>query len=499
MKKTARFLIVLLVVLMSLALFSGQALASTFDHCASALQAMGLFKGTATGFELDRQATRAEGAVMLVRLLGAEEKALASNYSHPFTDVPAWASPHIGYMYENGLTKGTSATTFTPQGICDLQMFSTFILRALGYTEAAGDFTYAEAADFARELGLVDIYSGSGDFKRDNMAAISYTALFAPPKGAKSTLLAQLIEQGAVDEGAAKPYLALFADFVQMNKVALPEYQAKTPMEIKLNLAMNMDMGEEGKADIKYDALLKLDASAVGEIESLGDVITAVKDTKIGMTNQASVIGGTPDDPLDMDVKLNLYLLGGVLYLDTDLGAVAGLPIPEKMKLDIDSLVDMMDLGEVDLNKVSLDEFLPLFYSEMQKDFPTLNIPDNTTSLPPVNPNADYYSIAWLKSIKFTEIAGGNKRIDITYINLSTETNVSMENTLVSFFLDKNGALTGLKMDMSMTVSKEDQSNVKVTLQMECHITKAGKEVKITLPGKAGDYIDMSELLRDML
>ena len=51
---------------------------------------------------------------MLVRLLGKEEEALAGNWDLPFTDVSktSAAYPYIGYAYANGLTNGTSATTF---------------------------------------------------------------------------------------------------------------------------------------------------------------------------------------------------------------------------------------------------------------------------------------------------------------------------------------------------------------------------------------------------
>jgi len=519
MKKTARFLVALLVVLMSLALFSGQALASTYDHCASALQAMGLFKGSTTGFELDRQATCAEGAVMLVRLLGAEEEALKGSYSHPFKDVPAWASPHIAYMYEKGLTKGTSATTFTPQGICDLKMFSTFILRALGYSEAAGDFTYATAADFAWELGLVDLFTGSGAFLRDNMAAISYTALFAPTKGADSTLLAQLIEQGAVAENAAQPYLTLFADYALMREFSTPDIQTGEPLEIKFNLTMNMDMGAEGKADVKYDALLQLDASAVGEIESLADVLAALEKIKVGMTNQAAVSGGPPDEKVDMDVKLNLYLLDGVLYLDTNLGAVAELPVPEKMKLDLAVLTDMLGLDDVDLDELDLMDM----YSEMMANIPIPDMAENIASLLPADPYSGYYGIAMVKSIKSTETAGG-KRIDVTMIDMANnffqdmaallysgmdevldvmeEMNISMSNLLYSYYLDKNNVMTGLKVDMKMNqtmfAGTEDEAVIKSTLQFEFHITKTGADVKITLPGKAEDYADVLEMLENM-
>ena len=67
---------------------------------------MGLFLGTDHGYELDRAATRVEGVVMLIRMLGEEEAALAYTGAQPFRDVPEWASKYVAYAYGMGYTKG---------------------------------------------------------------------------------------------------------------------------------------------------------------------------------------------------------------------------------------------------------------------------------------------------------------------------------------------------------------------------------------------------------
>ena len=79
---------------------------------AQMLYDLGLFKGTDKGFALEKSMTRAEASVMLTRLLGAEKTALAGNWKHPFTDVPQWADKYVGWLYQNGLTKGVSATLY---------------------------------------------------------------------------------------------------------------------------------------------------------------------------------------------------------------------------------------------------------------------------------------------------------------------------------------------------------------------------------------------------
>lgn len=73
-----RILTVLAATLLLTAAMAGTASASSYDSVASVaeeLSAIGVFRGTAGGFELDRAPTRSEAAIMLVRLYGAEDEA----------------------------------------------------------------------------------------------------------------------------------------------------------------------------------------------------------------------------------------------------------------------------------------------------------------------------------------------------------------------------------------------------------------------------------------
>jgi flavodoxin len=180
------------------------------DYYADTLNKLGLFHGTDKGFELENTVTRAQAAVMLVRLLGAEENARNGDYAHPFTDVPDWAKPSVAYMYANGLTKGVSDTRFDPDGLCDLRMYSAFLLRALGY-EDGNDFGYDAAVDKAAEFGIVKDNASAGEFLRGDMAAMSYFSLSAKTKGTGTTLLDKLVADNAVNAEAAKSLQELFA------------------------------------------------------------------------------------------------------------------------------------------------------------------------------------------------------------------------------------------------------------------------------------------------
>ena len=97
---------------------------------AQMLYDLGLFKGTDKGFALEKSMTRAEASVMLTRLLGAEKTALAGNRKHPFTDVPQWADKYVGWLYQNGLTKGVSATLYGSQRNVTCDQYCIFLTRA---------------------------------------------------------------------------------------------------------------------------------------------------------------------------------------------------------------------------------------------------------------------------------------------------------------------------------------------------------------------------------
>ena len=97
---------------------------------AQMLYDLGLFKGTDKGFALEKSMTRAEASAMLTRLLGAEKTALTGNWNHPFTDVPQWADKYVGWLYQNGLTKGISATLYGSQRNVTCDQYCIFLTRA---------------------------------------------------------------------------------------------------------------------------------------------------------------------------------------------------------------------------------------------------------------------------------------------------------------------------------------------------------------------------------
>ena len=105
----------------------------------------------------------------------------------------------MGYAYEKGLTKGSSATEFGT-GTASAQMYLTFVLRALGYSDAAGgQFTWDKPETLARSVGILQEGIHVEYFLRADMVLISEAALSAKLKSSDVTLLEKLISEGAVE------------------------------------------------------------------------------------------------------------------------------------------------------------------------------------------------------------------------------------------------------------------------------------------------------------
>ncbi len=179
------------------------AFAAEYTKEADALNAIGLFKGTENGYELDKTFTRAEGAAMIVRLLGKEKEALSGAGTVKFTDVSGhWAKPYVTYCSAHGITNGTSESKFSPDDKMSGAEYMTLVLRSIGYpniepgsVELAAPELYLGSSKEIRELL-------SGDFTRDKMVHVSYKALSVKdPEG--KMLINALIESGAVSKTAA--------------------------------------------------------------------------------------------------------------------------------------------------------------------------------------------------------------------------------------------------------------------------------------------------------
>lgn len=205
MKKAVAMVLVLLISMISIGVYAEEE--GKYITQAEALKAVGVFKGTGSGFELTRAPSRVEGGVMFVRLLGGEPEAMANHYEHPFNDVPGWANDYVGYLWHHKLTTGVSENMFGSDDPMLAKSYATFLLRALGYDDSAGDFSWGQALSKANEIGLIDSMVltdlNSSTFLRDHVAKLSYDVLMQSLKSGQQSLAEKLVADGALDKTTA--------------------------------------------------------------------------------------------------------------------------------------------------------------------------------------------------------------------------------------------------------------------------------------------------------
>lgn len=296
-----RFLTLLFTTVLLTAAMCVTASASDFDAVAEDLSAIGMFRGTGNGYELDRAPTRSEAAIMLVRLYGAEEEAKATyeagEIKHPFTDVSTFTAPYVAWLYSKGIANGITATTFGSTEKCSAQSYVVFLLRALGYKDGT-DFQYTAATTFAKEKGFYDTAMFPGEFLRDDLAALTYQALAADTADGKTYLLDKLVKSGAVDAKAAQPMTEKIEAYRAM--AAATENMDSKAMDMDLDVKMDMTMTTDGEA-LSVPSIIK------------GNMKTVVDGSgvKMACSTETTAEGET--------VKVDKWMKDGYVYTSTNM------------------------------------------------------------------------------------------------------------------------------------------------------------------------------------
>ena len=123
----------------------------------------GITKGkTADTFDPNGDCTRAQIVTFLYRAMGEPEVDTTEN---PFTDVKAgsYYEKAVLWALANGVTKGTSSTTFSPDANCTRAQIVTFLYRALGEPEvdtAENPFTDVKAGSYYEKAVLWAVANG---------------------------------------------------------------------------------------------------------------------------------------------------------------------------------------------------------------------------------------------------------------------------------------------------------------------------------------------------
>ena len=236
MKKTKRILSLMLVVMMTVGLFtvSVSAATSTSDRelKTQVLFALGLFKGydeTGTNFGLADGATREHALLFLIRMLGEEKAAAAWTGAQPYSDVASgnYFYPYIGYAKAKGYTNGIGDNKFGLGQSASMVQMAAFALRGLGYSEAAGDFTYPNSLSFAVSLGILDTAVAPATFTRGDAVDIIDGAVAAKVKNQNYTLLDKLVSSGAVTQAQVEKAAAIANGNQPQSNIAAGTYTLK--------------------------------------------------------------------------------------------------------------------------------------------------------------------------------------------------------------------------------------------------------------------------------
>lgn len=448
MKRKLRMVLAGVLAVASLAMTAG---AASYDNCADRLSDLGLFQGTGNGYQLDRAPTRAEAATMLVRLLGAEAEAKELDYSAPFTDLDDWQKPYVQYLYDNGLTTGATATTFEPEDTCSAQMYTTFLLRALGYSDAAGgDFTYTGAVDFGKSIGLVDYANcNETNFLRDHVAAMSLTALnTAVGDDADTKLLEKLVEDGAVAASAADDMLAFFDNY-DAYVAATAAMNEETKMDISADVSANVTVADQQVMSLSMPMDMKMDM----DLENMDQSLISMTG-KMDMQIDEALVEAGAETSVSQDVAY--YYTDGVYYMN--LG-------DQKVKMDMSFEDAMAQVSGLD---------------QMQNSEPiclidSIDVSGSTMTVT--------YSGAGMSGLVNDVL--GEMGMDADTAGVDVQIGDVTSSVTIS-----NGTIRSMDIDMQITMTADGVA-MTMDMTMDCTVNATGDRVTVDIPDDLDSYTDL--------
>ena len=123
------------------------------------LKAVGIMVGDEDGnFNPDQNVTRNEMAVIMSNLM--DYTVASYRGTSPFTDVPDWAEPYVAACYTNGITAGTSATTFGGNESVTTGQAALMLLKALGYFQYQADFGSDWLVETTKQGSVAGLFDG---------------------------------------------------------------------------------------------------------------------------------------------------------------------------------------------------------------------------------------------------------------------------------------------------------------------------------------------------
>lgn len=450
-----RFLTILLTILALSAVLCVSASASSFDDAAEDLSRIGMLKGSSGGFNLDQVPTRAQAAIMLVRLHGAEDAAQRTYKSGritcPFTDVNETTAPYVAWLADEGLAAGTSDTTFGAADPCTAKAYTIFLLRALGYQDRE-DFTSSSAQDFAAARGIVDTSMG-GTFLRDDLVAMTYQALGTTMKDGSTYLLDSLIQNEAVDYNAAYPMIEKIENYRAINA-------ASEPLAKGMSVNINMDMA------------VTTTSTQAGDTQPSG----LVEQNKINMKGSIKMVPSrSPRMAIDMTMNVDgesqnvkTWLRSGWLYTQS---------------------------GETSTKIEMPDEYLEMLNSSMESSSGMSLMPFTESVTKKTSGSEQVYTITFndtldnmLNSIVGQVLTASGLPADAAGFDLE---NVTATYTVNAGTLKSAAMSASMSVDGGVDPETQAKTNIGIAMTMEMNVASSGSAVNINFP----DFSDFEEVI----
>ncbi|HBN84548.1 MAG TPA: hypothetical protein DDZ89_11955 [Clostridiales bacterium] len=209
MKRMRKLIAVVMAMTILLAFSAPTFAVSPSSSDAQKCEALGVLLGSGSGVNaqyLATATTRAQGATLLLRLMGKEDQAQAYAGKDNFKDIAGneWFASRLAYLKANPSLGfgGYPDGTFLPHKIMTVAEFNKVLATVLGYKQDL-DYTWNNVMNFSRNIGLVGFFDGSKSLTNNDVAISIIDAMVIKKKGTNETLTEFLISQGVVSASVA--------------------------------------------------------------------------------------------------------------------------------------------------------------------------------------------------------------------------------------------------------------------------------------------------------
>ena len=275
------------------------------------LKTVGIMIGDESGdFNPDQNVTRNEMAVVMSNLMAYNVASYKD--TSPFTDVPSWAEPYVAACYTNGITAGTSATTYGGSENVTTAQAALMLMKALGYFQYSSDFGSDWQLSTATQGNKIDLFVGVDSALKEAMTRNDLAQLVL------NTLEAGTVE--AETDGSFSVGDVTFVSGVKYNYVTSGEKYADS---IEKSLTANTDASvsfgkivqlgeklyqgdltkEEGYDDFGRPAnVWEYQSKEIGTFAKTADYTYTAKVTSKALYNE---VGKTATDNYEWTVSFN--------------------------------------------------------------------------------------------------------------------------------------------------------------------------------------------------